>query len=150
MFISVTRLKLRSIRSVPAFALEAFRTRGQAMKAPGFVAGSVLADRRWTFWTLTGWDSEADMRRYMLSGPHRTAMPRLAEWCDEASVVHWEQADAALPGWLEADQRMRRSGRPSPLRHPSPLHASLAFAAPRTKGSVSMVPPSARVSSFEI
>ncbi len=110
------------------------------MQAPGFVVGSVLADRRWTFWTCTGWDSETDMRRYMLSGPHKTAMPRLAEWCDEASVVHWEQPDDALPKWLEADRKMRQSGRPSPVRHPSPLHASLGFASPRVGGAAPMRP----------
>ncbi|WP_299646173.1 hypothetical protein [uncultured Jannaschia sp.] len=52
-------------------------------------------------------------------------MPKLARWCDQASVVHWT-ADAA-PDWAEAERRMRREGRPSKVRHPSPRHAELAF-----------------------
>ncbi len=71
------------------------------------------------------------MRRYMTAGAHKTAMAKLMNWCDEASVVHWEQSDSALPAWLEADRRMRAEGRASKVRHPSPQHATLTFAAPR-------------------
>ena len=131
-FISVTRLRIRSIRFLPAFALIFIRTRRQVASAPGFKAGSLLADRGWTFWTLTVWDSQESMRRYMTSGPHRTAMPRFLDWCDEASVVHWTQADDALPSWPEADRRMRENGRPSKVRNPSPRHADLSYRPPRT------------------
>jgi hypothetical protein len=31
------------------------------------------------------------MRAFMLSGAHQRAMPKLFNWCDEASVVHWNQ-----------------------------------------------------------
>ncbi len=59
-------------------------------------------------------------------------MPHLMHWCDEASVAHWEQLDATLPDWLEADHRMRATGRISKVRHPSPDHAPLTYAIPRT------------------
>jgi hypothetical protein len=59
-------------------------------------------------------------------------MPYLLDWCDEASVAHWEQADETLPSWTEADRRMRQSGRASKVRHPSAEHASLSYRAPRT------------------
>ena len=97
----------------------------QARHAAGFRSGAILADRELTFWTMTLWQGEADMRRYMGAGAHRRAMPTLARWCDEASVVHWT-VDAA-PDWPEAERRMRRAGRPSKVRHPSPRHADLAF-----------------------
>lgn len=133
-FVSVTRLRLRSIRFLPAFAPHAFRTLRQARRAPGFRDGALLADRSWTFWTLTLWDGRDSMRAYMTAGDHRTAMPRLAGWCDEASVAHWEQESDALPSWAEADRRMRAEGRPSKVRHPSPRHADLSFRAPRLAG----------------
>lgn len=131
-FVSVTRLRLRSIRFLPRFAVDFVRTRRQVSTAPGFLSGSLLADRSWTFWTMTAWQSQDAMRHYMTTGDHRTAMPHLLHWCDEASVVHWEQQDDALPSWLEADRRMRDEGRASKVRNPSPRHANLAFRPPRT------------------
>ncbi len=131
-FISITRLRIRSVRFLPAFALDFVRTRQQVRSAPGFKGGSLLADRSWTFWTLTAWDSQESMRRYMTSGSHRTTMPRLLDWCDEASVVHWTQSDEGLPSWIDADKRMREDGRPSKVRNPSSRHADLSYRSPRT------------------
>lgn len=131
-FISVTRLRIRSVRFLPAFLVDFIRTRRQVRTAPGFLGGSLLADRSRTFWTLTAWNEQESMRRYMTSGSHRTAMPKLLDWCDEASVVHWTQEDEALPAWLEADRRMREQGRASKVRNPSPFHANLSFRPPRT------------------
>ncbi len=52
-FVSLTRLRIRSIRFVPLFAFHTFRSLRQVSKSPGFQSGSLLADRSWTFWTLT-------------------------------------------------------------------------------------------------
>lgn len=130
-FISVTRLRIRSIRFLPAFALHAVRTRNQVRQASGFRGGGLLPDRAWTFWTMTIWTDEESMRRYMTTGAHRIAMPHLTRWCDEASVVHWTQPEDTPPSWKEADRRMRESGRPSKVRHPSPQHPAMAYRAPR-------------------
>jgi hypothetical protein len=130
-FISVTRLRIRSARFLPPFALHTFRSLGQVRKASGFRGGSLLADRSWVFWTMTAWDSQDSMRRYMTAGSHRAAMPHLLDWCDEASVVHWTQPEDALPGWPEADDRMRGSGRASKVKFPSASHASLGYRPPR-------------------
>jgi hypothetical protein len=129
-FLSLTRLKLRSIRFLPAFAIHTTRSLSQVKKASGFLDGSLLPERGWVFWTLTAWDSEESMRRFMTSGAHKKAMPRLLDWCDEASVAHWTQPDAALPQWAEADRLMRTTGRASKLRHPSPQHATMSFKSP--------------------
>jgi hypothetical protein len=131
-FISVTRIRIRSIQFLPQFAIELMRTQRQIKRAQGLKSGSLLADRAWAFWTVTAWDSEESMRQYMMSGAHRNAMPKLVEWCDEASAVHWEQSDTVLPSWAEADRRMRESGRPSKVRHPSPRHQTLSYRDPRT------------------
>jgi len=131
-FVSLTRLRIRSVRFMPQFILHAMRSQSQVKKAPGFQAGALLPDRSWTFWTMTAWDSAESMRAYMTAGPHKKAMPHLLHWCDEASVAHWEQAESALPTWTEADRRMRESGRASKVLHPSPEHASLSYRVPRT------------------
>jgi hypothetical protein len=133
-FISLTRLRIRSLRFLPFFALHARKTTRQVRQAQGFQTGALLPDRSFTFWTMTAWDSQEDMRRDMTSGSHKAVMPRLMHWCDEASVTHWTQPEPALPTWEEADRRMRESGRASKVLHPSPHHESLTYRAPRTTG----------------
>ncbi len=59
------------------------------------------------------------MKAFMLSGAHRQAMPKLLEWCDEASVVHWEQGSDREPDWMEAHRRMQQEGRRSKVNRPS-------------------------------
>ncbi|MDV3456301.1 DUF3291 domain-containing protein [Sphingomonas sp. HF-S4] len=139
-FVSVTRLRVRSWRFLPAFFLHAYRTSRQASAASGFRAGALLPDRRWTFWTLTIWDQAADMRAYIKAGSHKKAMPKLIHWCDEASIVHWEQPDLTMPSWPEADARMRREGRPSKVRNPTPAHLAMDFAPPRPGAGAPITP----------
>ncbi len=139
-FVSVTRLRIRRLGFMPAFVVHTIRSSAQLKRAEGFVGGSLLADRRRAFWTLTLWRDEADMRRYMTNGAHRVAMPKLMEWCDEASVAHWTQDVADPPTWQDADARMRTEGRPSKVRHPSLFHRELRYDAPRTAGAVPIRP----------
>lgn len=139
-FVSVTRLRIRSWRFLPAFFLHASRSNRQASAAPGFRGGALLPDRRWTFWTLTVWDSAEDMRAYIKTGAHKKAMPKLIHWCDEASIVHWEQSELTLPSWPEADARMRREGRASKVRNPTAAHLAMDFA-PVRDGSGAAIQP---------
>ncbi|TPW26210.1 DUF3291 domain-containing protein [Pararhizobium mangrovi] len=127
-FVSVTRLRIRALRFLPRFVIHTLGSRRQCARSPGFLSGAVFAGGRRSFWTVTAWKDRESMRAYMTDGAHRIAMPHLLEWCDEASVVHWEQSDDALPEAHEAEGRMRLEGRPSKVRHPSPDHAALRFA----------------------
>ena len=142
-FVSLTRLRLRSIRFLPAFVRHNLRTLAQVRAAPGFRGGSLLAARALAVWTLTAWAGPDAGRAYMTTGPHRTAMPHLLDWCDEASVAHWDQDGDALPGWDEAERRMRDEGCPSRLRHPGPHHADLGFSAARTAVTAPLRPKAA-------
>jgi len=131
------------VRFLPLFAWHALRSNRQVQRAQGFLHGGLLPDRERTYWTMTAWESQEAMRQYMLNGDHKRAMPHLMEWCDEASVAHWEQEDAALPSWEEADRRMRASGRASKVRHPSDeqaraAHAGLRYREPRTTRAVAI------------
>jgi hypothetical protein len=139
-FVSITRLRLRAMRFLPGFGFHAMRSQTQLRRAPGFHSGALLPDKNWTFWTMTVWDSADSMRAYILSGNHKVAMPKLLNWCDEASVVRWEQSEARLPTWQEADMRMRETGRTSKVRHPSPDHAAMTFAPPRVMAGASILP----------
>lgn len=123
-FISVTRLRLRSVRYLPAFLWNTFRINRQTVRSQGFLAGSLLRDAKWTFWTQTVWNDKAAMQAYRNSGAHKKSMAHFPTWCDEGSVVHWEQDMAALVDWSEAHRRMKQEGRQSRVNHPSPDHQS--------------------------
>lgn len=129
-FISVTRLRVRSWRFLPAFLLDAIRSARQAKAAEGNLAVKLLRDAGNTWWTSTAWDSEASMRSFMRAKPHGPAMRKLLEWCDEAALVHWTQPEAGLPSWTEAHRRMQLEGRTSKVNHPSPAHTSGEIRAP--------------------
>lgn len=132
-FVSITRLRVRSWRFLPAFLLQALRSALQAKAAVGNLAVSVLRDTRSTFWTRTVWLDESAMRSFMLSGVHRRVMPSLLAWCDEASVVHWVQESLQLPSWAEAHQRMERDGRPSKVKYPSAAHRAYKIPLPNVR-----------------
>ena len=131
MVASVTRLRVRSLRYVPAFLWRTFFTQRQLVRTQGFVGGRLLVDAHWTFWTLTVWESEKAMRSFRGSGAHSQVMPRLAEWCDEASYAHWTSPDDAVPMWPEAHERLVSEGRLSRVAHPSRDHEARHFSEPR-------------------
>jgi hypothetical protein len=131
MFVSVTRLRIRSFRYLPAFLLNTFLSERQAKRAPGFLGGRLLIDSGLTFWTLSAWDSESSMKAFRGSGSHARIMPRLVEWCNEASYTHWISEEGSIPSWPEAHERLVRDGRLSHVNHASSAHEARHFAAPR-------------------
>jgi hypothetical protein len=130
-FISLTRLRVRSWWYLPQFVWQALKTGRQAERSNGFVGGKLLREAKNTFWTVTAWEDEAAMRAYRNAGAHRVVMPRLLEWCDEASVAHWNQDAQDIPNWQELHRRMVDTGRPSKVNHPSPAQVSNQIVAPR-------------------
>ena len=132
MFISVTRLRIRRIFDLIPFFFYNERVVKQTVRAAGYLGGSLFVDARRTFWTLTAWESKAAMLAYRNADAHKAAMPKLQHWCDEASVVHWEQEDGMpMPAWPEAHQRMISDGRKSKVRRPSAGHETGRIAPPR-------------------
>ncbi len=139
-FVSITRLRIRSVRFLPAFLIDTWLSMRQVKRAAGYRGGALLADRDRAYWTMTAWDDAAAMRAYMTTGPHRRAMPTLMRWCDQASIAHWTQPDDTLPDWHEADRRMRSEGRVSKVHHAAAGHDPMTFDAPRVTGGVSLRP----------
>ncbi len=123
-FVSITRLRLRSLRFFPLFAVHTLASTRQVRSAPGLILGRFGLEGVTDFWTLTAWQDAASMRAYRNTAAHMKAMPKLLGWCDEASVVHWEQPGDILPSAAEALRRMVSEGRISKVRHPSPGHAA--------------------------
>lgn len=133
MFASVTRLRVRSFRFLPSFLWRTFFSQRQVEREPGFVGGRLLIDARWTFWTLTVWESEQAMKQFRGSGAHAKVMPRLAKWCDEAAYAHWTEDGESIPTWDQAHQHLASEGRLSPVEHPSKSHSEKQFPRPRLK-----------------
>ena len=129
--ISITRLRLRLIRYLPGFLFYAFRSDRQARRAPGNLASDALNDANLAFWTRTAWTDESAMHAFMMASPHRSAMAKLLQWCDEAAVVHWTQESAALPDWKEAHRRLASEGRRSKVNHPSADHLAARIPPPK-------------------
>ena len=98
MFVSVTRLSLRSLRFVRRFQRDNAAIIAQIVGSAGFVAYCSLR-RRSVTWTMTGWDDEAAMHAFIRCGAHRSAMPRIQDWSDEATYTHWLQDSPILPDW---------------------------------------------------
>ena len=138
--ISVTRLRVRSAWFLPEFFIYAMRSSRQAQRSPGFLMGRLVNDARRTFWTITVWDDEKSMREYRGTAAHGKAMPKLAKWCDEASVVHWAEQNARIPDITEAHARMQEQGRASRVDHPSPEHLSRRIALPIARGGPMLRP----------
>ena len=129
--VSVTRLRVRSWRYLPPFLFYSLRASRQARNSQGNLAVTLLRDFENTFWTRTLWTTEAAMKAFMLAGAHGRVMRRLLEWCDEAALVHWEQASDREPDWQEAHQKLQAEGRRSKVSHPSPAHKSFQIRSPR-------------------
>jgi hypothetical protein len=131
-FVSITRLRVRSWRYLPAFIIQSLRSAWEAKAAPGSISVCVLSDTDLAFWTRTVWGEEAAMRAFMLAGVHRRVMPRLLEWCDEAAVTHWNQDAFEPPSWPECHRRLQEEGRPSKVNHPSQAQLRFEIPAPPT------------------
>jgi hypothetical protein len=127
-FVSVTRLRVRALRFMPEFIAFVLRSSQQVRRSAGFLGGALMRDDVKAFWTVTVWTDAKAMEDYRITGIHRVAMPKLLNWCDEASVMHWTQDSADVPSWSQACGRMVAEGRASKVNHPSPAH--LAFRIP--------------------
>jgi hypothetical protein len=120
--ISVTRLRIRRKRYLPAFFLHFFLSKRQLRRSDGFVEGYTALGRGFVFWTVTAWRDEQSMRAYRRVDAHLRAMPKLMDWCDEAAVATLQDA-VEPPEPAEAAGRLQLDGRISKVRFPSPAQA---------------------------
>jgi hypothetical protein len=118
-FISATRLRVKSIFFLPSFFISNEASLKELKVTKGFIEGKELVDKKLTFWTLTLWESDGDMRAFRNSVPHRKAMQQLPNWCDEASYTHWMQEEKSLPDWTTVYNKMITEGKTTKVRKPS-------------------------------
>lgn len=118
-FVSLTRLRLRALRFYPPFIWHTMANVRQLTRSDGFLDGLLASEGGAAFWTITAWRDEEAMLAFRDTGAHRTAMAKLAHWCDEASVARFEQETSQLPTCAEAASYMKTKARLSKVRYPS-------------------------------
>ena len=129
--VSVTRLRIRSLRFLPGFAYFSLLSFIQAKRSNGCVHARAVRETGLVFWTISLREEEAAMRVYRNKGSHAVAMPKLAEWCDEATVVHWRQENEVPPTLLQAHAHLISEGKVSKVRFPTTAHGARDFSAPK-------------------
>jgi hypothetical protein len=128
--IVVTRLRLRDPAFFDEFFTSAVAVVEQATNSAGNLGADVLADANNTYWTRTAWQGRDLMDAFVGSEPHLSTMGRIDDWCDEATFVDWEQADADLPDWQDGYGRLIASGKAASLTHTTDAHRTRDFPAP--------------------
>ena len=126
-FISITRLKVKSILYILKFLMANEASVKDLVKIKGFLKGKELIDKNLTFWTLTMWTDDISMKTFRNSVPHRKAMQNLPTWCHEASYFHWTQPGTDLPAWHDASERLISEGKLTKVRNPTPRHLANTF-----------------------
>jgi hypothetical protein len=117
--ISVTRLRLRSLRFLPGFLWYTRRSMKQAKRTPGNLGVRTRKTKGLAFWTLAMWRDNQAIRSFVPASPHKEAMQKLPHWCDEAVFADWEQDTADWPPWAAATERLAATGRLVDVLHPS-------------------------------
>ncbi len=142
-FISVTRLRVKSILFLPSFFLVNNRSVKELIITPGFFKGKELLDKNLTFWTMTAWKDLESMKTFRNSGAHRKAMQKLPGWCNEASYVHWMQETDVLPTWTDAHLKMLSEGKTTKVKQPTQNQLLKTCAAPAWQKSERILLPKA-------
>ncbi|MFT7633394.1 MAG: hypothetical protein ACI87E_004450 [Mariniblastus sp.] len=122
-FMTVNRVRIRTIWIIPVFAMVICFIYHQARRASGCLGLRIYRTRGLAVWTVTAWADEASMLAFRDSGSHGRARPKKPQWFDEAAVAHWHQETPKLPNNTEAAKRLRELGRLSNVRSQSRAQA---------------------------
>jgi heme-degrading monooxygenase HmoA len=133
--VSLTRLRLRSWRCLPAFGLWVLASLWQSLRTEGLQGLLLLRDQHNTYWTLSLWRDQVCMESFRRQGSHGQAMRHIGEWCYEAAVGHWPASGPELqqltrPDWCALRDRLMEQGHFTPLPHASEEHRQRTLAVP--------------------
>lgn len=106
-------LRLRRLRDVPGFMAAALRLRAAFAGSPGAIEMSVrAAPLRLTFWTLSQWRSDVDLRGFVVHPAHLDLMRRFRPAMRSSNFITWHTADDLPPTWNHAARRIATDGQP--------------------------------------
>ena len=99
-----TSLPLRRATKLPMFVGYVNKIRKQLDGTEGLIGYSLLAKPiSSNYWTLSAWDGEDALGRFVQQSPHREAMRDLARVLSGFRTVRWTApGDSLPPSWSEA------------------------------------------------
>ncbi len=108
----------RRLRDVPRFVVAALRLRRLFAGSPGAIRLSLTAiPLRTTFWTLSQWESQADLEAYTRHPSHidvmRTFAPRMAG----STFTTWTEPGSPGPSWERAHAEIADARRAARVEH---------------------------------
>lgn len=105
-------LRLRRFRDVPAFMIAALRLQAAFEGSAGAIEMSLrAAPLRRTFWTLSHWRSDADLRGFVGHPAHRELMHRFRPAMRSSDFVIWHATDDVTPTWQDAARHLAAARR---------------------------------------
>lgn len=105
--VSVTGLRLKNRFHVLLFWRHAMPSYNQAREADGNVLTDALK-RNGVHHTLTVWESEAAMKRFLYRGAHRKAIKTFPKI---ATGTTWSYASDEIPSWPDALAQLEANGK---------------------------------------
>lgn len=94
----VSYLPVKRFRTIPRFLWYVWQIQKQLKHAPGLVEYTLEARLlSKEFFTLSAWESEAALRRFVEKEPHRVIMARLAGVMGRTEFQFWQVKGAELP-----------------------------------------------------
>lgn len=107
MIIAITELKLKSPIHWFPFIAKAIPSFNQAIASEG-VLHHETSSKGWRYQrTLTAWESEAHMRKFVVSGAHLKAMKSFSKLANGSRYTHWVAHE--VPSWEEALSKLNQA-----------------------------------------
>jgi Domain of unknown function (DUF3291) len=102
-------LPLNKWRAMPKFMRYTYQIRRQLADSEGLIGYSLDANVPGrAFWTLSVWEDEEHLWRFVQRTPHGRVMTYLLPDMGQTEFVHWEVDGSSIPpDWEEAKRRMR-------------------------------------------
>jgi heme-degrading monooxygenase HmoA len=111
-----SRLELPALRLVPGFMRRAMGVHRATKTADGAIGAALLAQpAKKVFWTLSAWEDEAALRRFVAHPVHRAVMQRYRGKLRHTTFTTWTvPAGTPLPpSWDDARAHVAAAERPA-------------------------------------
>jgi heme-degrading monooxygenase HmoA len=108
MFITITSIRLKSWWRFFQLSIHGYKITGQLRQQKGFIK---LKNTGFGYlhFTMSAWESEADIKKFYREGAHLAAMKRASAIATETRTLTY-QAES-LPGWKDAKQLLLEKGK---------------------------------------